>query len=130
MFLEKLEGVLSQSLPKSLKIPPGRCLGAALVILVFGREISGYLSGYNVDKWWDYYIIVQRIAILLILIEGYKRLILRSWLLTELLLAVIIQDLIDRTVFSIKGWSMGDLLSITTVFTILLLRWMVKKKKG
>lgn len=94
----------------------------ALSLLFFCKEISGYFSNYDVNYWFDYFIVVERMSMLLVVIAGSKYLKELTWLGYELLLFFLMQDFIDRVFFDIKEWNIND----TVVILLIIVKYIIK----
>lgn len=94
----------------------------ALGLLLYCKEISGYFSNYDVNYWFDYFITVERLSMLLIVISGAKYFKKLTWLGYELLLFLLMQDFIDRVFFNIKEWNLNDTIVIILIGAQYLIR--------
>ena len=90
------------------KVLPSSLIGLSLFVLIFCRQISGYFSDYDVKYWFDYFIITERLSMLLLLLSAHKYLKEKCWLGYELLLAFLLQDFIDRVFLDIQVYSIND----------------------
>lgn len=87
-------------------------LTLSVVTLLFASQISGYLSNYDVNYWFDYFVITERFSMLLLLLSVSKYLKERCWLGYELLLAFLVQDFIDRVFLDVQVFNINDVICL------------------
>lgn len=92
------------------RVLPTSLITASLFVLVFCRQISGYFSNYDINYWFDYFIITERLSMILLLLSAPKYLREKCWLGYELLLAFLLQDFIDRVFLDIRIFNINDII--------------------
>lgn len=104
-------------------------IAVSLLTLVFCKNISGYFANYNVDYWFDYFIITERFSMLLLLLSAREYLKRVSWLIYELLLAFLLQDFIDRVILDVQVFNINDVICIVLIAIQLIIKIYVKFNK-
>lgn len=99
---------------------------SSFLILIFCKDISGYLSNYEREMWFYYFTIVERISMLLLLIASLKYLKTISWVGAELILCWLCQDLIDRVFSNIKEVTLNDYIVTGVLITIAIIKYKTK----
>ena len=102
----------------------------SLLTLIFCSQISGYICNYDLNVWYEKFVIVERLAMLFLLISIFKHFQKKSWILAELLLCFLIQDIIDRQFSNIREITTHDYITIGLLTTIALIKiykkWKIK----
>ena len=117
-FLQNQERIVQTSL-----------LILSLLILFFCKSISGYFANYNVDYWFDYFVITERFSMLLLLLSAREYLKKLNWLTYELTFAFLLQDFIDRVILDIQVFNINDVICLTVIGIQLIIKTYVKFKK-
>src|SRR6187402_1210117 len=104
-------------------------LVASLIVLYFCRQISGYFSNYDVNYWFDYFVITERFSMLLLLLSASSYLKKECWLIYETLLALLVQDFVDRVWLNVKIFNINDVICIVVIATQLMYQAYARFKK-
>lgn len=122
--MKKLYQILSYQLPHLLQKALHKLfLLFSIVILVFCRDISGYLSNYDTALWFYYFTIVERVSMLLLLLSVFKRVKKISWITGELLFCFLLQDILDRTLFNFREIGINDYITIGILIIISIIKY-------
>ena len=100
----------------------------SLITLISCKQISGYLCGHNIEVWYEYFVIVERISMLFLLLSVFKSIRDKYWLLSELILLFLLQDIIDRLFFDIKHVTINDYITVNLLFIISAIKYINKIK--
>lgn len=99
----------------------------SITVLFFCRSISAYTSNYNDDIWFIHFVVVERSAMLLLLLSVFKTVKKVSWLIGELLFFFLAQDIIDRLFFNVKEISTNDYIAISILIIIAIIKFKNKQ---
>lgn len=100
----------------------------SIITLFYCRHISGYTSGQDENFWYIHFVVIERISMLLLLLSVFKHTQKISWIIAELLLFFLAQDIIDRAFYDIKEINTNDYIAITLITIIALIKTYKKWK--
>lgn len=95
----------------------------SIITLVFCKDISGYICNYNTDVWYERFVVIERLAMLFLLLSFFTAIQKRYWLLSELLLCFLVQDVIDRLYFDIRTVTTNDYITIGLLSAIAIIKF-------
>ena len=99
----------------------------SITVLFFCRSISAYTSNCNDDIWFIHFVVVERSAMLLLLLSVFKTVKKVSWLIGELLFFFLAQDIIDRLFFNVKEISTNDYIAISILIIVAIIKFKNKQ---
>lgn len=95
----------------------------SILVLTFCRKISEYTSGGDINVWFYHFTLVERTSMLLLLLCALKEIKKVSWVLGELFLIFLMQDIIDRAIFNYKEININDYITIGLLLIIALIKF-------
>lgn len=95
----------------------------SIILLFYCRSISGLTSSEDQDTWYLHFVLVERISMLFLLLSCFKHIQKISWILSELLLFFLVQDIIDRVFYDIKEININDYIAIGLITIIALIKY-------
>lgn len=102
-------------------------LVTSILTLIFCRKISEYTSEGDINMWFYHFTVVERASMLLLLLSVLKEVKKFSWVLGELFLIFLTQDIIDRVIFNSKEININDYITIGLLLIIALIKYTNKK---
>jgi len=99
------------------------CIILTIILFIFCSQISGYLCKYNEDIWYEYFVVVERLATLILLISFTKHAEKISWIGTEFIKCFLIQDIIDRLYFNTREINLNDYITIGILIIIAIIKF-------
>ena len=123
-MIKKISQLLSYRLPQNLqKASRTSLIILSLICLVFCKKLSAYLCNYNSEIWFEYFTVIERTSLFLLVIATMKYIKTFSWICAELLFCFLAQDLIDRIFLNIKEITVGDYITIGILITISIIKY-------